>query len=84
MDRMPGERMNAAMKRERILQGNDLGRTGQGTPCRQDGTAGPREGFTRRVPSFERRRPVGRSREARYTRPYLLDWMDGERAYCYL
>lgn len=84
VDRMPGEGMNAATERERFLQGDNAGCTDQGTPCRQDATASPREGFTRRVPSFERRRPVGTRRKARYRRPYVLDWLEGDRAYCYV
>lgn len=82
-DRMPGDGMNAAEERERLLVGNNPGYTSQVTQRRQDRTASPRGSFNRRVPSLERRRPAERSRKARYTRPYLLDWLDEERAYLY-
>ena len=74
--------MNAADIREWLWSGMYPAYENQDTESRQGGTA-KSKGLNSRVRSKEWRRPMKSRRETRYTRPYIMDWLDEQRAYLY-
>lgn len=77
------DRVHVAEIPRHLLYGHDPVHASQDTGHPRAGTSQPIEGSGPGDRSIERRRPAKRVRNARYNRPYVLDWLEKARAYTY-